>query len=488
MRFTCADTEAHLVDVTDGRLDPSLEMRLHAHLEECARCRERAELWWNLVPRMRDLVPRPMAQLAARRLEVELLRRLQSEGAREVKARRGWRVVVAATALVGAAAALVIGLRPGRPTPAVDDGATLIQTSGVVTSRGLALTSSVRLASGSTLEVASGGQAELRMARGSMLNLRGPARLTLAGTARDVLLRLDEGTLQAQVAHRRPDETFTVAAHDLRVRVRGTRFIVETGVPGSMVSVQEGQVAVELANGSTRLLGAGEQVMTATTSTAAPSSPTTAPVAASPSPAAAGADAAAAGTTAPACLAAVRRCEGTARAVRLSMRAGGDHEALRLLSGATRLSREAAPGCARELSPCGDELGYLHAEALHASGRIDEAVVAYLALNRPTAPVAMRQNALYAAAELERQRGMTRAARQHYDSALAVAPRGALREEALIGSMESASEAGDQVQAARLARRYLSEFPTGHATASARRLLSAGPDSAPAAGHGTRGH
>ncbi len=82
----------------------------------------------------------------------------------------------------------------------------------------------------------------------------------------------------------------------------------------------------------------------------------------------------------------------------------------------------------------------------------------------------MRQNALYAAAQIERRRGRNQAARADYERAIGAAPRGALREEAFIGAMEAADAGGDRPRARALARRYLLEFPRGLATASASRL------------------
>ena len=477
MRLTCADTEARLVDVTDGRLDPSVEVRVHAHLESCATCRAKAELWWALVPRMRALSPPPPAELGARRIEVAVLRSLQSEGAIEAKPGHRWRSVTAAAVVVTAAAALLVWLRVGKPSPRLADGGAAARVSriaGAVTSDGRALGADGALPFGGRLEVAAAGEAELRMDRGSVLRLRGPARLALQGTARQVLVRLEEGALEAEVAHRLPDETFAVWVREFVVRVRGTRFVVDSNAAGAAVRVQDGLVAVELADGSTRLVGAGqEQVVPAIAiGEAAPAAPLDPPAARAPLEAPPVGSAVA--VQALSCPAAVRRCEGTARGVRSHMREGDDDEALRLLGGATRLAREVAPGCARELAPCTDELGYLRAEALRASGRIDEAVGAYVALNRPTAPAAMRQNALYAAAEMERRRGRPRVARRYYEGALGAAPRGALREEALIGSMECAAAAGDTAQAAMLARRYLAAFPAGRASGAADRLLGKG--------------
>jgi anti-sigma factor RsiW len=381
--FSCVETEARLVDVVDGRLDPPLEMRVHAHLEECARCRQKAELWRALVPRMRALMT---------------------------------------AAPLGAEA---------------------------------------------EIDVAAGGDAELAMERGSRLRLHGPARLTLGGTPGAVALRLAGGTLDAEVAHRLPGETFAVATADLRVDVRGTRFVVAAGAAGSVVRVLDGLVAVAFSDGSARLVGAGESAGTAPEVVAIP------PSDGAPAPAAEGAPALE--VTPVACGPAVRSCQAAARSARQSMRGGGDERALRLVGAASRSARDAGPACARELSACQDELGYLGAEALRGAGRVDEAIGAFRALNRPGAPAAMRQNALYAAAELARARGRTREARADYESALAVAPHGALREEAVIGSMESADALGDRGRAAALARIYLGDFPDGRDAPTARRLLSSAP-------------
>ena len=86
----------------------------------------------------------------------------------------------------------------------------------------------------------------------------------------------------------------------------------------------------------------------------------------------------------------------------------------------------------------------------------------------------MRQNALYAAAQIEARQGKQPLALADYERALAAAPEGALREEALVGSMESAAASGDLPRARRLARRYLATFPNGLRLATARRLAGTG--------------
>ena len=86
----------------------------------------------------------------------------------------------------------------------------------------------------------------------------------------------------------------------------------------------------------------------------------------------------------------------------------------------------------------------------------------------------MRQNALYAAAQIERRQGHLAAAAADFERALAAAPRGALHEEALVGAMESARAAGDTARARALAARYLEEFPRGLVAPAARKLVGDG--------------
>ncbi len=147
--------------------------------------------------------------------------------------------------------------------------------------------------------------------------------------------------------------------------------------------------------------------------------------------------------------------------------------ALRMVAEARRAARDGSAGCGGARA-CEDELRYLHAEALNQAGRLDDAVAAYHALDRKGAPSAMRQNALYAAAQIEKRAGHVAAASADFERALAVAPRGALHEEALVGAMESARAAGDAPRARALAARYLEEFPRGLAAPAARRLAGDG--------------
>ena len=240
--------------------------------------------------------------------------------------------------------------------------------------------------------LAAATEAELSLDRGSTLRLEGPARLRLGGTARAVEVRLDAGTLDAAVAHRVAGETFAVATPDLRVEVRGTKFAVVATPVGSSVRVSEGRVAVRFADGSERPVAAGESA-----SWPMPAAPP--PGCALPIPGSAAAEAR------PSCGAVVRACEEAGRAARRSMRSGDAARALRLIAAGSHDARDPDATCASSLTACEDELRYLRAEAFRQEGELDEAVAAYHQLDRHGAPAAMRQNALYAAAQIEAAAG-----------------------------------------------------------------------------------
>ena len=477
--MNCKEAEALLVDDVAGAA---------AHQAGCAACRGRLALWQNLGPVMRGLAPPPPDAMRARRMMIEVERQLASDPAARVSTststsmstlgtaagRRGaWRA--GGAVLVAVAAALVLWFRhpASAPHPIAGEAtavafATVLRADGPLVSDGHPLAPRAVLEPGSELSCAGPGITDLSLARGSWLRLVGPARVALGGTRSDVSIRLDSGTLTAAVAHRAPAETFAVITRDLRVEVRGTRFSVGATVEHSWVSVDEGRVEVVFRDGRTRLVSAGEtadSIPEPGASPPLPSSSLSSPLSSPP------------GARGPSGCAETRRaCEATARAVRESMRAGDREKALRLLSleDHKRHDDGAAGGCPSGAGACADELGYLRAETLRGAGRIDDAIGAYKALDRRGAPPAMRQNALYAAAELERRQGHPRRARADYQSARTAAPRGALREEARVGEMDSALEAGDGAAAQILARRYLREFPAGLGAAQARRLIGKG--------------
>lgn len=464
----CREVRARLVDAVDGRLDAAGSVRLHAHIESCAACRDRAALWRTLTPALRTLEPEPPAAMATRRMQIEIERQVARA---VVSPRRRWRWLwaPAALGLAGAAAAALLWFRPVHPHAAAADGfATIARLTGTVTVGARLLVPAATIPVGPTLALGAGAEADLAMARGTVVHLAGPAHVALAGTAAAVTVRLEDGVLNAAVAHRLAGETFAVVTPDARVEVRGTRFSVMKGAEGSTVRVDEGRVFVQFVDGRTRFVSAGES--------AASFEPTEKPPAPSAEPPPVLAPATVLDVPparAPTCAGEMRACRERTGAVRASMREGDPAHALRILSERGRTTSELEARCGGdELGACQDELRYLRAEALNQAGRLDDAIAAYRALDQRSAPPAMRQNALYAAAQIERRRGHDRAARADYERALDAAPRGALREETLIGAMETAQASGEPGHAGALARRYLGEFPNGIGAPTARRLAS----------------
>jgi FecR protein len=480
--MNCAEAEARLIDAADGRLDLPLQMRLAGHLDGCAACRERAATWGRLVPGMRALAPEIPDAMRVRRMQIEIERQLAPPVPVAGGARWRWLRWPAVLSMAGAAVLALLWIR--HPAPPRSGGparyGVITRVEGQLTSEGRALTPASPLVEGSRLALGGPGRVELALGRDSRLRFAGPAQVVLGGTARAIALRLEEGTVEAEVAHRSEGETFAVVTRDLRVEVRGTRFSVGThpsgSSTGSWVRVDEGRVEVALSDGHHQFVSAGETLawppppppmLPQVPSSSSASAALATPPASEPLPRGLAAS----------CAEARRGCEATARAARDNMRAGDHQQALRLLSATARDRHAGHVGVAcggASVAACEDELGYLRAEALRGAGRTDAAIHAYQRLDRRTAPPAMRQNALYAAAELEARSGHAARARADYERALAAAPRGALGAEALLGAAESARAAGDAAGAVSLARRYLQEFPGGVGVARARRIVDGG--------------
>jgi ferric-dicitrate binding protein FerR (iron transport regulator) len=435
--MSCLDVEDRLFDFERGRLDRATELLIHAHLETCTSCRERVELWHQALPELCADEPAPASQIQLRRMEVEIERQLAKGTPTAAPPSRRWVWVAASIA-----AALVLGV----------GGLWLLWSPRHATAYATNLVTGAEMNAGKQLHLETGSDLNLKLAAGATLHLTGPARLELLGDPDHVALRLVAGRLEVSVTHRRPDQTFSVILPDGRIEVRGTRFVAIASEAGSSVEVSEGTIAAFDREGTQHSVSAPGSYAFRPAPVIAPPTPVPAP---KQRPA----------TRAPQTCTPID-CATVAAKVRGKMRARQFGQAIDLLGAA------AGPTECMQRSACGDELGYLRAEALRLAGQTDAAVAAYKALDRPGAPATARQNALYSAGQLERRAGRFAAARADYEAALAAHPMGALREEAMIGAMDAADREGDQPGATSAARRYLSAFPTGLAVDRARAIVS----------------
>jgi ferric-dicitrate binding protein FerR (iron transport regulator) len=436
----CKQAQALLFERADGRLGPNARAELEAHLSACPHCKQVFAAWTSALPRLRSLPIEEPSEVSVRRMENEVMRETQ---AMVSKPRLRWPLGLAfAAGLVLLAGLAALSLRSTAHAPF----ARIDTLWGRVTLSGVTMSQGATIGPGGVLEIAGEGEASFLVGRAADLRLFGPGKVALGGTTREPRLRLDGGRLAVQIKHRQVGESFTIATAHGRVEVRGTRFMVGYGPDGSYVHVEEGEVAAFRVGVDTPVaVKAGE---TFSLSVEASSEQPTAPVS---------------DTEANRCP--KSNCSETGARVRRAMRVGSPARALDLVDEAMGRAMDCPPE-----ARCLDELGYLRAEALGQSGRVEAAVAAYRSLNRAGAPRAMRQNALYAAGLLERRLGRAEDARRSFEQALAVNPDGALAEEALANLVELADPAS--AEARTTAEHYLSRYPKGMAATRARRILS----------------
>jgi hypothetical protein len=397
--------------------------------------------------------------MRVRAMEVQIERRLQTPAAATPRGPRVRPWMPMAVAALAAAAAVALWVGRGQVAQRTSSAvASVERVSGAVRAAGGRVAIGP-IAPSASIELGADGDLTLAVGRAAAVHVVGPAVLGVVASAQDTSVRLTGGRLDATVGKRLPGETFAVELGHGRVEVRGTRFSVGYAGEGSWVRVDEGLVAVIRPGVSDHPVSAGETFWlapehvrsAAVAPPAVPEQPTP------PEQPAANA-----------CAAARSQCRSLAPAVRSAMRTGDHARALRLVGDVPRVSAS----CPSEVRDCVDEIGYLRAEALRLAGRLEAAVGAFRALDRAAAPAEMRQNALYAAAELEQRLGRSRAAIRDFEHAAAVAPAGPIREEALLGAMDAAAGAEDPALASEMARRYLAAYPQGRGVARAARLAS----------------
>ena len=440
----CSKTQVLWFEKADGRVDSAARAELDAHLAICPHCQQAFAAWTSALPRLRGLAPEQPSAVSLRRMENEVLRQLHGTAAPRAR-RTPW--LALAAGLVLAAGGGVISLRATVPQPFAR-----IQTMwGRVTLSGVAMTRGAAMGPGGVLEIAAEGEAAFLVGRATEVRLYGPGRVAFDGTTQGPRLRLDSGRLTVQIAHRQADETFAVTTAHGRVEVRGTRFVVGYNAQGSYVHVDEGEVAAFRDQVPAPFaVKAGDTFSFKVAPEPPPAAAEAPPPALEPRPCP------------------KSNCAEAGARARKAMRAGSPARALEVVDEALGMAADCSPG-----PRCLDELGYLRAEALRQAGRLEAAVTAYRSLNRPGATRAMRQNALYAAALLERRLGRAADARQCLEHAYAAYPDGALAEEAMAALLELLEPTSADAHAT--AERYLARYPQGMAATRARRILSGVP-------------
>jgi len=228
---TCADFQALLPDFRAGRLPEARALLVQDHLHECVTCRNVAQ--GKVVPILRT---RPRSNHAVR-----------------------W----ALAAGVMAAGGLVIWLSinpfgggPGRAIVQSVNG-TLFEVSPAglrVMAAGEVLQDAVEI------RTARDSDATVKLADGSLVELRERADLSADRSGADLTVHLDHGSIIVQAAKRRSGHLY-VATADCRVAVTGTVFSVSSGIPGSRVSVVEGEVHL-MHDNQEQVLHPGEQAST----------------------------------------------------------------------------------------------------------------------------------------------------------------------------------------------------------------------------------
>jgi ferric-dicitrate binding protein FerR (iron transport regulator) len=439
----CTKTQALLFESADGRVAATVRAELETHLTICPHCKQAFAAWTSALPSLRGLPLDEPSAVELRRMENEVLRQMQGRAAPPAR-RRLWLALAACLALAAGAGALF--LRAPVPQPF----ARIQSMWGQVSLSGVAIDQGADVKPGVVVDLASEGEAAFIVGRAAEVRLFGPGRVAFAGTAQSPRLRLEHGRLAVQIEHRQPGESFVVATPHGHVDVRGTRFVVGSTTQGSYVHVDEGEVAAFRVGVAVPFpVKAGDTFSFKVES--------------APEPEAAPIEAPKAASELHPCV--KSECAEAVARARKAMRAGNAGRAVELADDALGRSRDCALGLR-----CLDELGYLRAEALRQGGRLDAAVTAYQSLNRPGATRAMRQNALYAAAQIERKLGHVADARQGFEHAYAANPDGALAEEALAALIELGQPTSAEARAA--AERYLAHYPQGMAAARARRILS----------------
>ncbi|MAQ16848.1 MAG: hypothetical protein CMN30_18905 [Sandaracinus sp.] len=294
-------------------------------------------------------------------------------------------------------------------------------------------------------------ESRLGLADGSQVLLEAAAEVqVLEQGPTEVRLHQRAGTATYEVA-RRPERAFVVEAGEVRVTVRGTVFTVVVDAAGVTVRVREGRVEVAVAE-RLSLLGAGDALTVALSSSDAESLGPESPRLESPRPES-------------------RRPESPPeRPAREPRPAAGP--ARPPVEATSSTEPPGAPPEAAEGEPSTPE-GWLDlADAARREGRLPDAAAALEALLTRFPRDARAPSAAFTLGRVQARRGLAAEAARSYGRAAELAAGGPLTEDALAREATAWADAGRGEAARQAARRYLAAYPTGLHAARMQRILA----------------
>jgi len=252
----CAELETCLADYLEGELEPARVDAMLAHLEECPACRaefqayQRQEETLGLyfqakLDRALDEMPNPLLD------EPEVVT-LPSPQARTLR----W-------VYWAAAAVLMLAVGVGGPLLyhyVVPSGQATLATVKEIRGRALVLKGDryeplqvgTKVLQNQKIKVANEGYLALDLPqKGNVLEARGGTKLSLQDTPGRLEVAMNRGSVWAHLPNH-PEKPFVVKTAHLSARATGTVYGVEEGLDRSVVTVADGTVQVESANGKTQ--------------------------------------------------------------------------------------------------------------------------------------------------------------------------------------------------------------------------------------------
>jgi hypothetical protein len=243
----CGDFQSLIPDYLNGKLSAARTLLLEDHSSECIPCRNEIRAQRNVTAPAATINLKPAV------------------------ASRSWFSVPALRWSFAAVAAIAIGITGLFVYERLDlSGTTLAATlenaNGEVyvvsENSSRLLGSGEQLQKGETVRTAKDSNALLKLADGSTVEMRERSEFSVSENNKGVTVHLDRGDVIVEAAKQHNGKLF-VQTPDSLVSVKGTIFVVESGMKGSRVSVVEGEVEVNHAGKDEKLLP-GDQTTTST--------------------------------------------------------------------------------------------------------------------------------------------------------------------------------------------------------------------------------